>query len=100
MDMPRVRTCNAAQCAFNKGNNCHALGITIGDENLARCDTFWQNGRHGGDVHEIAGVGACKMEDCEFNEGLYCRAAAVAVKQSADGPVCMTYSPVVAHARV
>jgi hypothetical protein len=94
--MPQVSSCNAATCSFNKDNKCHALAITVGDKHAARCDTFWHNGKHAGDVEEIAGVGACKMEDCEFNEGLYCTASIITVEQSPHGPICITYSPVTA----
>jgi len=101
MDMPQVKTCNANECAFNQGNNCHALAVTIGDENAAACDTFVKNGgTKGGKMTEIAGVGACKMEDCQHNEGLYCTASSIQVEQTADGAVCATYSPVKETAKV
>lgn len=100
MDMPQVKLCNAAKCAFNKDNACHALAVTIGDDLIARCDTYLVNGSHGGILSEIAGVGACKMEDCTHNKGLYCRAPAIEVKYTKNGPVCATYSPAMAHAKV
>jgi len=99
MDMPKVKMCDATKCAFNQGNNCHALAVTIGDAQSAACDTFMVNKSKGGEIQEIAGVGACKMEDCEHNEGLYCTAKTIEVKQSSDGPVCATYNPVKATAK-
>jgi hypothetical protein len=100
MDMPRVSTCNATLCAFNEGHACHALAITVGDERAPRCDTYCECAAHAGDVHEIAGVGACKMDDCEYNDGLYCTASNIQVKSSDVGPICVTYNPIKAHAVV
>ena len=98
MDMPQVKKCNAEMCAFNKNHACHALAITVGDQHAARCDTFWDRGTEGGDVREIGRVGACKMEDCEYNHDLCCTAPGIEVRYNNEGPVCVTYNPIKAHA--
>lgn len=93
MDMPPVKMCSAENCAFNTGKACHALGITVGDPNAASCDTFMESGTHVKHATEMAGVGACKMEDCRHNEGLYCTADSIEVRKTANGAVCATYEP-------
>ena len=39
----------------------------------------------------IGGVGACKMEDCMFNQSLECAVKAISVKAHAHHADCATY---------
>ncbi len=98
MEMPQVKACGAAKCSYNKAGACHALAVTIGEAGQPVCDTFLANGASKADVMEIAGVGACKVEDCEHNQGLYCTAASIQVKHEGGVPVCATYAAVKEHA--
>ena len=39
--MPEVKECSAQSCGFNKNSGCHARAITIGDNEVPGCDTFF-----------------------------------------------------------
>jgi hypothetical protein len=82
-------------CAYNKAGKCHALAITVGDGHGPMCDTFWKRGSgrdaEGGDPAKIAGVGACHMSSCAFNERLECNAANINVGQEGPQAQCLTY---------
>lgn len=91
-DMPEVANCAVAQCAFNADSACHAKAITIGDGSTPDCDTFFGNSHH---THSArtAGVGACKMEDCQHNDDFECAADSIQVGKNGDGSVnCLTYT--------
>ena len=79
MDMPSVKRCDAEECAYNKGRQCHALAITVGDEMHPRCDTFCAYSFKGGDSTQVGRVGACKVSDCTYNEKLECSASSIYV---------------------
>jgi hypothetical protein len=36
LEIPAVQVCDATSCAYNVGQNCHALAITIGEGNTRR----------------------------------------------------------------
>ena len=50
MEMPKVRKCEVADCAYNMDSTCHAMAITVGDGMRPRCDTFCQSVMKGGDA--------------------------------------------------
>ncbi len=72
-------------------NNCHAKAITVGDEANPGCDTYFDTNLHTHESKRIAGVGACKMDDCQFNNDFECAADGVSVGM-VDGKInCLTY---------
>lgn len=94
MDMPKVTQCDVIQCAYNKDKNCHAIAITIGHGSHPHCDTFCEMGSSkGGDMTAIAGVGACKVAECRYNEALECHASGIRVGHLIDEIDCQTFSP-------
>ncbi|MET9020778.1 DUF1540 domain-containing protein [Actinopolymorpha sp. NPDC004070] len=91
MDMPVVRNCAADACAYNRDQACHALAITIGDSQMAACDTFFGIPRKGGSPMPAGQVGACKMDDCTHNVDLECQAPDISIGRMRDSAECMTY---------
>jgi hypothetical protein len=91
-EMPKVLDCEATQCAYNKDKQCHAIGITVGDEEPC-CDTFYNNSEKGGAGNFTGGVGACKVADCEYNTSLECSAPGIHMVINIDHPDCGTYEP-------
>lgn len=91
MDMPVVHNCAADSCAYNRDQACHALAITIGDAQMAACDTFFGIPRKGGVPMPAGQVGACKMDDCTHNVDLECQAPGISVGRLQDSAECMTY---------
>src|SRR4030067_3373297 len=73
-DMPKIKGCEVTECAYNIEKNCHAIAITVGNSQAARCDTFYKHSK-GGIKGLNGGVGACKMDSCKFNTDLECFAA-------------------------
>lgn len=89
--MPSVNQCDADQCAYNSDNQCHAMAITIGDENNPLCDTAFKYSTKGG-VPELAGsVGACKVTSCKLNRSLECSSKGIEVKMHSNNPACNTF---------
>ncbi|WP_010693249.1 DUF1540 domain-containing protein [Saccharopolyspora spinosa] len=93
MEMPLVNKCTAGNCAFNHGQNCHALAITIGHPLRAQCDTFCTAPVEGGVPDVVGHVGACKMSDCRYNDHLECQAPGISVGYEQDIVDCLTYQP-------
>ncbi|MFB0526820.1 MAG: DUF1540 domain-containing protein [bacterium] len=91
MKMAKVKSCNAAECAYNIENRCHALAITIGGEPIPTCDTLIKAAKKGGVLDTKARVGACKVENCEFNKSLECTAKAIKVKMDTARAECITF---------
>jgi hypothetical protein len=91
MDMPRVSECLVSGCAYNLNGVCHALAITIGDGIHPHCDTFCQAPRKGGDINAVAGVGACKVAECQYNQSLECNAPGICVGYHERDIECLTY---------
>ena len=90
--MPQVIDCDATDCSYNVDKRCHALGITVGDEEPC-CDTYHHAKKHGGFSDVIGGVGACKTDSCLFNDKLECTADGIHVKIKTDHPDCGTFMP-------
>lgn len=92
-DMPRIQACDVTECAYNIEKNCHAVAITVGNSQTAKCDTFYRHSK-GGIKTLIGGVGACKMESCKFNTYLECFAdQGIKVSVNIGEAVCATFSP-------
>ncbi len=93
--MPPVSSCAVTNCAYNKTSSCRARAITVGDGNNPGCDTFLGNAA--GQTREsnrIAGVGACKVASCKFNDDLECGAESIDVGATDGINIrCMTYVP-------
>ncbi|MEW6086895.1 MAG: DUF1540 domain-containing protein [bacterium] len=92
-EMSKVMDCNAAGCCFNAKDKCRAFGITIGGGDCPECDTSMMSGKKGGCKDISAGVGACKVEDCKFNDCLECGAEQIHVKMHSGHAECDTYEP-------
>ena len=92
VEMSMVKGCEASQCVYNAESACHAKAITIGDTVNPGCDTFLGlSSPHTRSVKRQAGVGACKMTDCNFNEEYECAASEITVGVTQDSAQCMSY---------
>ncbi len=92
IEMPLVAKCSASTCAYNASSNCHARAITIGDSTHPGCDTFLAGAHHTKQAKLIAGIGACKMEICKFNDDLECVAENIQVGMAGHNANCMTFA--------
>mgnify|MGYP006304075245 CR=1 FL=1 len=90
MYMPKVSKCEVGDCAYNAGQTCHAMAITI-DANTPKCDTFFGQKAEEIDTSVEGGVGACKAENCRYNKGLECTAEGIMVSKGTDQADCMTF---------
>lgn len=94
MEMPRVETCQVIECCYNLDQMCHALAITVGGDGAhPKCDTYCDYRTKGGDQAVIAGVGACKVSECEYNQSLECTAPGITVGHAQDQADCLTFEP-------
>lgn len=90
--MTTIIGCDVTDCAYNKHNSCHTLAITVGGpEACPQCDTFVSGNQSAGIIDMIAGVGACKVSTCSFNESLECNADSITVGQHQNHPDCITF---------
>ena len=92
IDMPIVTECQIDDCAYNVENRCHARAITIGDGVHPGCDTFLNADNHTKETQRLAGVGACKVSICTFNNDFECIADSINVGQTSNGVQCMTFT--------
>ena len=93
IDMPIVSECSVIECAYNVGQACHARAITVGDGLHPGCDTFLSNHAHTRSVSTLAGVGACKVSACRYNDDFECSASDIRVGYKDDDIDCLTYRP-------
>ena len=96
MQMPKVTACSVTECSYNKDNKCHALAIQVGDPEMGgmthpACDTFIKMSQKGGDSQTVAGIGACKAFDCNFNKLLECSAPGINVGHHEQHADCETF---------
>lgn len=91
IEMPLVSSCGASQCGYNVNQSCHAKAITVGDYLNPGCDTFLDANRHSTEIKRIAGVGACKIANCRFNDDFECTAEKIVVGQAKQKINCLTY---------
>lgn len=92
IEMPVVAACAATECAYNRDSACQARAITIGDGVHAGCDTFWKSEQHAKTSMGVAGIGACKMTGCKFNDGLECVTESIRIGRLLDRVSCTTFS--------
>ncbi len=92
LEMPEVKRCDANDCGYNLNSNCHAKAITIGDYSNPGCDTFMGIHRHTKEIKRIAGVGACKVSDCKFNDDYECIAQDISVGFKEGKVNCLTFT--------
>lgn len=91
INMPFVETCTISQCAYNKNDQCHARAITIGDGTHPGCDTSYLGAPFHTRANSMAGVGACKVAICKFNNDLECGADSIAVSMQEGTIQCRTF---------
>jgi hypothetical protein len=91
--MPPIRQCEEKECAFHRTSKCHAFAITVGgpEDPRPNCDTFFKTRTRCGKEDISAGVGACKVLTCKFNELLMCLAPNVNVQVYNGRAECATY---------
>lgn len=88
IEVPEITACAEKGCAYNVEGGCHAKAITIGDGEIADCDTFYGTQTHVRNEHR-SGVGACKVAKCRHNDDLECHAPSVEVGRHD----CLTFDP-------
>jgi hypothetical protein len=92
MDMPKVERCRVSECCYNTDEMCHALAITVGGGgDHPACDTYCDYRVKGGDQTVIAGIGACKVSECVYNQSLECTAPGITVGRGPDEADCLTF---------
>jgi len=95
MKMAKVDSCKVSECCYNEKSICHALAITVGGNGEhPECDTYCTKPTKGGDRAATAGVGACKVDSCKYNESFECSAAQVMIGQAQDAADCLTFQQV------
>lgn len=93
VEMPVVAECVVAECAYNVNKGCHARAITIGDGTHPGCDTYMGSAGHTRRAQMTAGVGACKISGCKFNDDFECMADSINVGYQGTMVHCLTYFP-------
>jgi len=91
MQMAEIMTCSATDCAYNMEKQCHALAVTIGDVTSPRCDTEFMASMKGGKEDVTAGVGACKVMNCVYNDSLECAAGCIDLEMQDGHAQCCTF---------
>lgn len=92
IEMPPVSQCEISRCGYNVNNHCHAKAITIGDNANPGCDTFFETKKHTKETKRVAGVGACKVNECKHNNDFECTANNIAVGLAKQKINCLTYT--------
>lgn len=90
IEMPLVAECTVNECAYNTANACHARAITVGDRVHPGCDTFLSGSGHS-KAQRSAGVGACKVSGCQYNDDYECVTDQIKVGHAHDSICCLTY---------
>lgn len=94
MKMPKITSCEAMECSYNRNQQCHALAITVGGpEACPSCDTHLRAGKKGGVADMTGGVGACKLDSCTHNSSFECSASAIKVGLFHGHADCATFNP-------
>jgi hypothetical protein len=76
---------------YNADGACHAKAITVGNTINPDCDTYLVSAAHAGNVRIVAGVGACKVTGCQFNQDFECTAESIKVGFASDQIRCLTF---------
>jgi len=87
----KIIDCDATNCVYNKGKECHTFAINVGDD-LPVCDTFMRSNDKGGwdDVH--GGVGSCKVKTCSHNSSFECTCEGIHMHVVGNHVDCTSYS--------
>ncbi|MDM7322600.1 MAG: DUF1540 domain-containing protein [Gammaproteobacteria bacterium] len=93
VEIPVVAEYAARECSYNAGRACHAKAITIGQGVHPGCDTFLHMSTPARERQRRAGVGACKVIACRFNDDLECGANAISVGGAVRAISCLTFVP-------
>lgn len=91
MEMPKVFECMMEDCAYNTQRQCHAMAITVGGGMCPLCDTAIKAVKKGGVMDMTGSVGACKVENCQFNGSLECQANGIRVTLHERHAECGTF---------
>lgn len=70
--VPEVKKCSASRCFYNRDNECFARAVLVGSSDPI-CETFIESNQHT-KYQGQAGVGACHIEKCQYNQGMSCHA--------------------------
>lgn len=92
IEMPVVAGCSATECAYNLDQACQARAISVGDGIHPGCDTYMKSSQHAKSGMGSAGIGACKVAGCKFNEGLECMSENIMVGHVQNQVNCMTFA--------
>ncbi len=92
MEMPLVKGCAMEECVFNIDKSCSTRAITVGDGATPQCDTFFVANKHTRQKH-LAGVGACKVISCRYNNDYDCLADNIIVGHVRSLAKCQTFDP-------
>jgi hypothetical protein len=94
IEMPEVLRCAASQCLYNTNGACHAKAITVGNALSPDCDTFLDSKVHARNIQLHAGVGACKVSGCRYNQDFECTAGnGIEVGFASSQVRCLTFEP-------
>lgn len=91
--MSQISKCSMKDCGYNVNENCHAKAITVGDYSNPGCDTYFANQFHVKETQLSAGVGACKVETCQFNKDFECTSESISVGMKKGKVNCLTFIP-------
>lgn len=94
-EMAKITKCDVTDCSYNKNNQCHTPAITVGgpQDPTPCCDTYLHSSQKGGIPEVQGGVGACKVENCGYNDALECSAPSIQVGMKGQNPDCLTFKP-------
>jgi len=92
MDIPLIKQCSMEECVFNDKKKCRTRAITVGDGASPQCDTFFVARKHTKQSTK-AGVGACKVISCRFNQDYGCLAENIIVGHVRSLAKCETFDP-------
>jgi len=98
MKMSTILKCNVIDCAYNTDKNCHAIAITVGGPKPC-CDTFIRLTNKGGIPTIKGGVGACKVENCQYNGMLECMAQGIDIGFGSCIAECLTFKSKPSHVK-
>lgn len=93
LETPLVTQCDVNACSYNVNSNCHARAITVGNGAHPGCDTFFAASGHVQNAEYIAGIGACKVSGCRFNDDLECTTTNIKVGMVQSQATCVTFTP-------
>lgn len=86
-----VLTCTVADCSYNKGLECWAKEIQVGDSHPT-CDTYTHDG-NAQPTNTEGTVMTCKVSMCNFNDDMHCHARGITVDHHSQHADCITFRP-------